>query len=342
MKAAIADYLKRVRGLDCATEQIIITAGSRDSLILLQHALSRRGRVCWWLEEATYSPMREVLQQITACRTLTVDQQGAQCPPTIEHTAEVQQVSLVTPNRQYPLGMSMDSERRQQWLQQLQTPNHWVVEDDYDNEFVYYGRPERPFTQAASLYAEASSKVLFVGSFSKVMFRGLRVGYIVAPPSLLPDLQHSQQQIGLSASQPIQPALADFILQGRFDRHINRMRRHYKLKRDVLLDLLKNNLSDWFEWQVPSGGMHVLVKFKAIFLQPRTTLDLPNWIDKWLAEDLKSHNIQLSSLSSHYAQPNLMDQGFVMGFSAPKKEEMLQIVEIMKKWLQLNLPLNPI
>jgi GntR family transcriptional regulator/MocR family aminotransferase len=344
LKEAIVDYLYRVRGLECVADQIVVTAGNRDSLVLLQHALSllleSKQRVSpkipisWWLESPTYPPMREILSQKGKIRTIHIDDEGPCLPEDdlclLENNTV--NVGIITPNRQYPLGTGVSTQRRQQWLQKLQEPSSdwWLVEDDYDNEFVYQGRNEVPFMQTASIHERARDRVFFVGSFSKVLFRGLRLGFIVAPLRQAGILKQSQAVLSSSSSLPIQPVVADFMLQGDFDRHINRMRRHYRLKRDLLLKLLEDHLSDWFEWKKPSSGMHVLIEFKEDVLK-----DFPcACLDKHVASELYFKNIYLSTLSSHYVNQAIARQGFVLGFSGPSESVMSQIVHALQAYLQ--------
>ncbi|PJE56429.1 GntR family transcriptional regulator [Marinomonas sp. BSi20584] len=335
LKVAIVDYLYRVRSLECSAEQIIVTAGSRDSLLLLQHAITSIGDseyspMKWWLEEPTYSPIREVIPSHAKAGALFIDEDGPGFPDS-EHTSNV---AIVTPNRQYPLGVSISAARRQQWLLALQenSPSWWLVEDDYDNEFVYQGRSNVPFMQTASVHDQARDRVFFVGSFSKVLFRGLRLGFIVAPMKHIATLQKSQRVLGSSASLPIQPAVADFMLQGHFDRHVNRMRRHYRLKRDFLLALLDQHLAPWFDWKKPRGGMHVLIALKPDCL---FTMEVDVALDQQIAQELiDSDGVCLSPLSVHYAN-NLGEKsqfGFLLGFSGPSEETMVHIIVALKHW----------
>lgn len=338
LKLALADYLYRVRGLTCTAEQILITAGNRDALIILQHALERIApKAQWWLEAPSYPPMQSLLaDKAQGLRYLKVDQEGAGLPTTTEpHCA---QVAITTPNRQYPLGVSMSSGRRQQWLQALQVPQPplWLIEDDYDNEFVYQGRSGLPLMQA-----DTCERVFFIGSFSKVLFRGLRLGFIVAPKSHIAQLCASQKALGASASLPMQPVVADFMLHGSFDRHLNRMRRHYRLRRDDLLNLLEQNLTPWFDWQKPTGGMHIVVRFKPELL----ALYAGQYLDQRVADQLRARTceggrIQLSPLSAHYpVQPDGQDslqveQGFVLGFSAVSEGLMVQLIQALQQQMQ--------
>ncbi|MFT2098349.1 PLP-dependent aminotransferase family protein [Marinomonas sp. 2405UD66-6] len=340
LKEAIVDYLYRVRGLECTVEQIIVTAGNRDSLILLQHAITsllepqlsetaKKRAVTWWLESPTYPPMREVLSQ-NNIHNIVIDEDG----PCLPEDAAIN-VGIITPNRQYPLGTNISSKRRQEWLQKLQQSSSewWLVEDDYDNEFVYQGRSDVPFMQTASIHETARDRMFFVGSFSKVLFRGLRLGFIVAPLKHLDLVRQSQATLGSSSSLPIQPAVADFMLQGSFDRHINRMRRHYRIKRDFLLALLDDKLSEWFDWKKPRGGMHILIEFKADVLRafPKTCLDAR------IASELQLRNVCFFTLSSHYVDQPSPQQGFLLGFSGPSELTMSKMVDELENWLRNSL-----
>ncbi|OPX55503.1 transcriptional regulator, GntR family [Oceanospirillum multiglobuliferum] len=343
LKVALADYLYRVRGLVCSPEQIVITAGNRDALIILQHTLARIApQAQWWLEAPCYPPMQSVLaDKAQGLHYLQVDQEGA-CLPALS-AAPYGQVAITTPNRQYPLGISMSSARRQLWLQALQhseTPL-WLIEDDYDNEFIYQGRSGLPLMQA-----DLSERVFFLGSFSKVLFRGLRLGFIVAPKSQVSQLCASQKALGASASLPMQPVVTDFMLQGSFDRHLNRMRRHYRLRRDYLLSLLEQNLTPWFDWQKPTGGMHIILRFKAELLAQTTGQLLDQQIARQLEQiRVSGAKIQLSVLSAHYPAQNAtavdfqIGQGFVLGFSATDERNMLLLIEQLKQ-VMLNLRLE--
>lgn len=336
LKAALVEYLYRVRGLECVPEQIVITAGNRDSLSLLQHLFSKLSQaqhsaLTWWLESPTYPPIRKVFEQFDQPRSLAIDDAGVSLTQAQAGT----NVAIMTPNNQYPLGISMSPQRRLAWLQKLQQSDAgwWIVEDDYDNEFVYQGRNEVPFMQMAQLDETARERVFFVGSFSKVLFRGLRLGFIVAPISQVTGLRKSQQALGAAASLPIQPAVADFMLQGSFDRHINRMRRHYRFKRDHLLALLERYLSNWFEWRKPRSGMHVLIEFKSEYVPQSSTQAL----DHRMAKALREQDLKLSCLSSHYEQQGLVRQGFVLGFSGVDDAQMRRCVTLMHDWLKVHL-----
>lgn len=354
LKRAVADYLYQLRGLSCSPEQILITAGSRDALTLIRHALEKaESGVFWQCENPTYPPIRELVrswrqpeQQQTV---LSVDTEGCVTPARPEQTQmKVTQkrvaqkratATVLTPNRQYPTGVAMSSTRRQEWMNYLLQGQGWLIEDDYDNEFHYNGKSGIPLMQV-----DRSGRVLFVGSFSKVLFRGLRLGFIVASRELYPLLQQSRIELGGSAALPMQPVVAEFMQNGEFARHINRMRRHYRQKRDYLLNLCEKNLSQWFDWQQPQGGMHLLIFLKPCLVVPPEIGDQP--LEQVVSETMLRHRIRMQPLSGHYYhdfRPGLtgeheadgreIPQGFVLGFTGPDEQTLTHMIESLARTL---------
>ena len=320
LRQAIVEYLYALRGLECSPEQIILTAGNRDALALLTHALQQDTRT-WLLENPTYPPIQASVANF-AIHRLNVGEQGAHPPEAMSAWT-----AILTPNRQYPLGVSYSSPVREQWLEALASGHGYVIEDDYDNEFVYQGKPQAPLMQLAQRRGAASERVFYVGSFSKVLFRGLRMGFIVAPLTQVERVLVSQQALGLAASLPIQPVVADFMKNGSFYRHLNRMRRHYRHKRDALIDALDQHLTPWFDWERPNGGMHVVV-----YLKPDYTAQ--TW---WQALDqgCREMGLQLSWLHQHYPKDESAPRGLVLGFSGPDEQLQAQwvawIAEVAQK-----------
>lgn len=228
-------------------------------------------------------------------------------------------MAILTPCRQYPLGLPMSSNRRQQWLdfvaqQKRQGQPFWIVEDDYDNEFVYQGRVSVPLMQQ-----DQSSSTFFVGSFSKVLFRGLRLGFIVAPKEMAQRVKESQKTLGVSGASVAQPALADFMASGKFVTHLRRMRRHYLTKRNLLLELLFP-LSDYFDWQKVSGGMHL-----CLYLKPRYA-----GLEAEIEAEAKRNGLLLNPLSRHFLS-SPKTPGFVVGFSQPSEKQLTEFVDGLLK-----------
>ncbi|RAU17474.1 PLP-dependent aminotransferase family protein [Nitrincola tibetensis] len=327
LKHAIADYLYQLRGLTICADQVFLTAGSRDSLHLLQQTLRYLApKATFWLENPTYPPLINAFQGLKApVRFLSIDADGTRPPPRSEQTS----VCVLTPNRQYPLGTSMSSQRRDEWFKQMDQNPLWIIEDDYDNEFVYQGHSGVPLIQM-----DRMNRIFFMGSFSKVLFRGLRLSFVIAPLPHCRVISQVQTSIAGTVSLSTQPALEDFMLSGAFGRHLNRMRRHYRHKRDLLVTLVEKHLSDWFEWTNPLGGMHLTLHFKTCWLEKNS----PKFWDQHIADELLKQQIMLSSLSSHYAPnaqciPSKVLQGFVLGFTGTSFEDMALMIKHLKQCL---------
>lgn len=344
LKRYLASYLASVRGLECDAEQIIITAGNRDALSILTHALidqNTQAKHQVWLENPCFKAMSQFFNWLgSSLKPLAIDSDGAQLPLLI-NTNNSTQLALITPNRQYPLGLAMSSERRQMWLSLLVRVNNkigscdekqglWLIEDDYDNEFIYQGRMGVPL-----MNLDTSQSTFLVGSFSKVMFRGLRLGFIVAPKRQAQNIISSQQKLGSSASLPMQSALLDFMETGAFSSHLRRMRRHYLEKRDFLEACLNEGLEKYCDWQKANSGMNTVVYVKDIWLQVYGDLQTTNTfksnllLDEYIAKKLVERGIKISLLSQHYFDKKELKQGFVIGFSEPEKATIEQVIKAM-------------
>lgn len=344
LKQYLASYLGSLRGLECEAEQIIITAGNRDALSILTHALLDRNTNAnhqVWLENPCFKAMSQFFSWLgSPLKPLAIDSDGAQLPD-VTNADKSTQLALITPNRQYPLGLAMSSVRRQMWLSLLASMNSsqgtcdekqglWLIEDDYDNEFIYQGRMGVPL-----MNLDTSQSTFLVGSFSKVMFRGLRLGFIVAPKRQAQNIIMSQRQLGSSASLPMQSALLDFMETGAFSSHLRRMRRHYLEKRNFLDTCLNNGLEQYCDWQKANCGMNTAIYIKDIWLQQYDEFNtLENsksdlLLDEYIAEKLAESAIELSLLSQHYFDKTDLKQGFVIGFSEPDKTSIEQVINTL-------------
>lgn len=325
LRAAIANMLFSLRGLRCRPEQIIITAGNRDALTLvlntLRHLHSERSGV--WLENPCYPPVLNGLRGLgLQPAPLAVDVEGAQLPADASADGNAL-AALVTPARQYPLGHMMSAQRRQHWLDYLQTRADagqplWLIEDDYDSEFIYEGRPQPPLSAA-----DETGHCILLGSFSKSLFRSLRLGYIVAPPALLEPLLDTQKALGQSAALPLQPVLSHFIHHGEFANHLRRMRRLYLERRNRLQEMLHQARLPLALWPCRSG-MHLVAE-----LDPAgSDIDAVQW-----ARRAADRHLHLDTLSRHYWAGDPTHKGFLLGFSARDSDDQAQAVERLRRSL---------
>jgi GntR family transcriptional regulator/MocR family aminotransferase len=256
LRELLAVYLRASRGVNCSPEQIIITSGSQQALYLLSTVLLDPGDAAW-VESPGYrgaiTPLHAA--QAKVCH-VPVDEDGLDVAYGAQHYPEAKLV-YVTPSHQLPLGMTMSLQRRLALLAWAKTRRAWVIEDDYDSEYRYSGAP------LASLQSlDQSGCVVYVGTMSKVLFPGLRLGYMVAPPALVTPLTHAKAIIDKHTAIVPQMVLADFIAEGHFGRHIKRTRKVYSQRQTALLHALDTTLADELSCGASDGGLDLAVHFK--------------------------------------------------------------------------------
>lgn len=252
LREAIVAHIGITRGVYCAPEQIILTAGSQGALDLIARVLLDPGDHVW-VEDPGYVGARGAL--LAAGATLVevpVDQEGI----TVEIGRQLCQdarMAVVTPSHQFPIGVTMSLRRRLALLEWAKEAQAWIVEDDYDSEYRFSGRPLE-----ALQGLDSARRVIYVGTFSKVLFPSLRLGYLVAPPELLKGLLVARRFIDVHPPLLEQMALTSFITEGHFARHLRKMRLLYAERRNALVDALTQELGDVLDITVPAAGMHLV------------------------------------------------------------------------------------
>jgi GntR family transcriptional regulator/MocR family aminotransferase len=236
LRELLCAYLQASRGVRCAPEQIIVTAGSQQALYLLAQLLLAPGEGVW-LESPGYqgalAPFAVAGARICP---VPVDAEGMDVAYAAARYPDAR-MAFATPSHQLPLGVTMSLGRRLELLRWAQTNRAWIVEDDYDSEYRYTGPP------LASLQSlDRSGCVIYVGTLSKVLFPGLRLGYIVAPPALAEPLARARAVVDRHGPIMPQAVLADFIQEGHFARHIRRTREAYGERRLAMLEALEHRL----------------------------------------------------------------------------------------------------
>lgn len=250
LREAVADYLTTSRGVRCSPDQVVIITGLQEALDLASRVFIDPGdRV--GLENPGYVGAARVFEAHGATIAgLRVDDEGMQVPP-----ARLRNVRLVyvTPGHQFPLGVSMSLPRRLALLEWARATGAMIIEDDYDSEFRYSGRP-LPALQGL----DRSGQVLFTGSFSKVMFPSLRLGYVVVPADLMEHFSAVKSVATRHAPVLEQAILCDFIGEGHFGRHIRRMREVYAERLSVLLDAGREELAGLVEVSGIEAGLQTV------------------------------------------------------------------------------------
>jgi GntR family transcriptional regulator / MocR family aminotransferase len=252
LREAIANYVQLARGVRCEPKQVIIVAGSQQGLDMTARVLLDPGDPAW-IEDPCYSGACGAL--IGAGATLMpvpVDDQGIDVAVG-ESTCEDAKIVYVTPSHQYPLGVTMSLRRRLALLDWATRAGAWIIEDDYDSEYQYTGRP-LPALQGL----DKEERVIYVGTFSKVLFPSLRLGYLIVPDNLVDAFSAAQSHTAYFCPLIEQIVLAEFIMEGHFSRHIRRMRKLYQERQAVLLESAKSELDGLLEVDPARAGMHLI------------------------------------------------------------------------------------
>jgi GntR family transcriptional regulator/MocR family aminotransferase len=313
----IASYLRTSRSLRCEAEQIMIVSGSQQALELSARVLLDPGsRV--WIEEPSYRLTRDVLT-LAGCRLVPVpvDKDGLDVAAGLRLSPKAR-AAFVTPSHQYPLGVTMSASRRLQLLDWAQSSGSWIIEDDYDSEYRYESMP------IASLQGlDAHSRVIYIGTFSKVLFPSLRLGYLVLPPDLVDRFMAIRRTMDIGPPSFYQEVLADFISEGHFARHIRKMRVLYRDRRSKLVDSLRKELGPSIEILGGEAGMHLAMTM------PSGGRDLE------ISERAARQGLWIWPLSPAYLGRPLR-QGFVLGFGGTAAAEIPRAVRKLRDLLSAN------
>ena len=256
LRQAISRYLRAGRAVRCEPEQVVITAGAQQAIDLVLRVVLRPGAPVW-LEDPCYPAVRAALAAAGArIVPVPVDAQGMEVAAGVAAAPEAR-LAYVTPSSQYPLGVTLSMARRLELLAWARRSGAWVLEDDYDSEFRYAGRP------LASLQGiDDGGRVIYVGTFSKVLFPGLRLGYAVVPPELLEAVLSARLLSDWYPAALQEGVVTDFLEEGHFAQHLRRMRQHYRLARDTLVEALRTHLPDHLSIEVPDQGMKLLARLR--------------------------------------------------------------------------------
>jgi GntR family transcriptional regulator / MocR family aminotransferase len=289
LRSEIADYVSRSRAVSCTAKQVVVLNGSQQALDFAARLLLEPGDPVAF-ENPGYLGTRRVLEAYGA-RLLPVPVDGEGL--VVDAVDDRARLVYVTPSHQFPTGVAMSLPRRLALLEWARRRGAVIIEDDYDSEYRYQGAP-LPALQG--LVDDAP--VIYCGSFSKVMFPGLRVGYAVLPLAMVPLFRRLKWLADRHSPALEQAALTDFLADGHLERHIRRMRRLYGIRRQVLVEALERHFGDSAEVLGDPAGMHVMVRFDDAGIATRAT----------------RNKVQLIAAGAYYLA-DAPDNVFVMGFS---------------------------
>ncbi|MCK3842140.1 MULTISPECIES: PLP-dependent aminotransferase family protein [unclassified Pseudomonas] len=319
LRGLIAAYLRTARGLQCTTEQIVITSGAQQAISLCAQLLVEPGD-CVAVENPGYRAAGHAFALAGGrLKGVPVNGDGIDCE--VLNRLKDCRVTYVTPSHQYPLGVVMSLARRLQLLAWAERTGGWIVEDDYDGEYRYTGAPLSPL---AAL--DRSGRVLYVGTFGKVAFPALRLGYLVLPPGLVEafaqrravDMRHSEVST--------QAVMAEFMAAGHFQRHIRRMRRAALNRRNALLVGWPSELPGVGALPSVAAGLHLTVRVDSLAREQA------------LLAQARAVDVEINGLSGYWladtGPPPDQRAGLVLGFAAVPEAAIAQaLARLRRAWL---------
>ena len=298
LRQAISIHLRRSRAVVCDPSQVIIVNGSQQALDLIARVLIERGdRVV--IEEPGYQGTREILRTMGArLLPVAVDRDGLN-PAKLPGEARA---AFLTPSHQFPTGAILPLARRMALLDWARRKAAVVIEDDYDGEFHYEGQPLESLQGL-----DTEGRVIYIGTFSRTIFPALRIGYMIAPKSLLPTFTSVKWLCDQHTATLEQETLAEFISTGMYERHLRRVRRRNTERRTALLDAIRKYLGGRVEVTGEGAGAHVVV-------WPRARI-----VEKTIIEEAESRGVGIYGISRYFSiQPSRA--GLILGYSRLKEE----------------------
>jgi GntR family transcriptional regulator / MocR family aminotransferase len=307
LRQALVQYLRQARQVSCDEQSILITAGAQQALFIAAKLVARAGQQVL-METPGYPRLKQALQ-LCELQVQHLDASSANGLDINALPDNTQAKALfLTPGHQYPLGGIMPLPQRLAVLDWARQHSVWLVEDDYDSEYQYRHRP------IASLQGLAGGEgVLFVGSFSKTLFPGLRLGYLVAPKQVIRQAAALVQAVHGDVPLLTQAALADFISEGHFGRHLRKMRRHYQQNKQFAVQLLQEELPQC-RLHALDAGLHLVLEF-------------PHAVDEAaLQQQLTQQQFKVQPLS-RYLFANEVRYGLVLGIANSRQPELAAVLQ---------------
>jgi GntR family transcriptional regulator/MocR family aminotransferase len=315
LRESIAAHLKSVRGVNCTPEQVIITNGAQQAFNLIGRIfLEPKTEV--WIENPCYFGVKQAFQSFDAkFIPVPLNADGFDLTAALKQSRKAR-LAYVTPSHQFPMGVTMGLARRLQLLEWAKKAGMWIIEDDYDSEFRYEGRP-LPSLQGL----DRDRRVLYVGTFSKTVFPALRLGCLVVPPDLIEIFTAAHALSGSQSPLIEQATLAEFIAEGHFGRHIRRMRRLYEERQEIIISEITKHLDGKLEVKNPVSGMHIIGW-------------LPEGVeDKFLVEKVASVGIKTSAVSAH-SLTRWTRGGLILGYTAINEKQIKKGVRQLAKAME--------
>lgn len=314
LREAIAEYLRKSRAVRCKPSNIVITEGAQQGLYLASKVLLDPGDAVW-AEDPAYPGLISILEETNSqLHRIPVDEQGFNIAKAMDICASAKAV-FVTPSHQYPIGMPLSMSRRLALIEWARKHNGWIVEDDYDSELRYSGYP------FPSMQGLDNERVVYMGTFSKVLAPSLRLGYLVVPDCLVNSFIGARALMGRGSPLTEQHVIAAYMKEGYFEAHIRRIRNVYAERREVLLNALQHELPE-LRIQPADQGMHIVV-----------------WLPEGVSDIRIADAAGLAGIAVRAISPmcsnKLMLSGLMLGFGGFSSEQLIASVKKLKNLFQV-------
>jgi GntR family transcriptional regulator/MocR family aminotransferase len=319
LRTAIAAYLQSTRGMICTSDQVLVTSGTQQSLQLVAQLLADPGDKVW-IEDPGYWGARSVFR-INGLQLVPVAVDSEGLAPASAQSASPPRLMFVSPSHQYPTGVLMSHGRRRELLAYAAAHKVWVIEDDYDSEFRYGSRP-LPALQGLD---ENGERVIYLGTFSKTLFPGLRLAYMVLPADLVEPFRIALIELYREGQSINQAVLARFIDDGHYVSHIRRMRAVYHVRHDALIDAVRAQFGQTLPIIGGDAGLHFV-------------LGLPGAVDDdAAARHALNAGVASRPLSMYFMSESKATRGLLLGYGAVTEDEVGPQFEILARVLQRHL-----
>jgi len=313
LREAVAGHISFARAIACSPDEIVVTAGAQQAFDLLARILVVPGKTTVAVEEPGYAPLRNVLEAAGArIVSVPVDDQGIR----VDRLPQNAKLIFVTPSHQFPLGVHLSLARRRALLDFARARGAVVVEDDYDGEFRYAGKP-----LDALKTLDRDETVFYVGTFSKSLFPALRLGFVIAPPWARDALVAAKQLSDWNAPQVAQDTLASFIAEGHLARHVRKMRKVYGERREILQSALARFCGDRLSIVGIGAGLHL-----AADLSP--AISAPPLLDKASEAGIGVDSMQ------RFAAGGRKADGLVFGYGAIGADRIADGVRLLARLMK--------
>lgn len=315
LRQAILNYLFRVRGISCTVNQIMIISGSTQGLSLISKILFKPSAEVIIEDPIHYGLLEVISLNGYSVNPIQVDENGMRTD--MLKASNNSELIYVTPSHQFPLGGVLPIQRRIELIEFAEKNDCYIIEDDYDSEFRYEGQP------ISSLYELESSRVIYIGSFSKILAPAIRLGYMILPPALISKYKTIKMYTDMHTEAIVQLVLARFINEGKLEKHIWKMKKEYSKKRKVLINALEINFPNKYIIKGQATGLHLVVEFKGIVFT------------KEVVDIIIKENIKVYPVESYAIHKGMHKSEIILGYGHLSIAEIQEGIIKLKKQLEI-------